>query len=284
MGEWNQIPVELSDSISISIDFRLIYPLALSIVGNDKPSHLDYRTTIMTKKFDLEPMNFDHYQHMNFSLFFLKTHKTGSSSISSILWKSLCTYHPKKNCFLPPKENPGRTWNKKDRKYLLEKSKGTEVWNSHIKLNPVSFFMTNEFPNTSSNFAKEEIEFSTLFFTEILSKPSHFLSILRRPSYRFESAFHWYELSSYLPTNRIEDNYATKLLNLLSNSVMGKAIGKQKKNRLNKKKLKSYSGGANDLQSALLFKQFVQDIARKIVNKVESSNLSIPLDYSTREL
>ncbi len=43
-------------------------------------------------------------------LIFLKTHKTGGSTLNRILWRSLCTYNGF-NCFLPPAESAGKIWN-----------------------------------------------------------------------------------------------------------------------------------------------------------------------------
>lgn len=59
-------------------------------------------------------------------LVFLKTHKTGGSTVNGILWRNLCEQHftgsaaeednatvRKKdisNCFVPSHENPGRIW------------------------------------------------------------------------------------------------------------------------------------------------------------------------------
>ena len=46
---------------------------------------------------------------------FVKTHKTASSTMVNILWRNLCE-NGKKNCFLPPSNNPGRTWDTHNRK------------------------------------------------------------------------------------------------------------------------------------------------------------------------
>lgn len=54
-------------------------------------------------------------------LIFLKTHKTGSSTLNRILWRSLCIYGGY-NCFLPPAKNAGRIWN-------LDKIEGKNIDN-----------------------------------------------------------------------------------------------------------------------------------------------------------
>ena len=43
-------------------------------------------------------------------LVFLKTHKTGSSTLNRILWRGLCINRDY-NCFLPPAKNAGKIWN-----------------------------------------------------------------------------------------------------------------------------------------------------------------------------
>jgi len=58
-------------------------------------------------------------------LVFLKTHKTGGSTVNGILWRNLCEQHftgsaaedngtvrkdDISNCFVPPHEHPGRIW------------------------------------------------------------------------------------------------------------------------------------------------------------------------------
>ena len=50
-------------------------------------------------------------------LIFLKTHKTGSSTLNRILWRGLCINRGY-NCFLPPAKNAGKIWN-------LDKSEGS---------------------------------------------------------------------------------------------------------------------------------------------------------------
>jgi len=46
------------------------------------------------------------------SLLFIKTHKTGSSSLSRLLFRVLCE-HPTavdRRCFVPPRASPGKIW------------------------------------------------------------------------------------------------------------------------------------------------------------------------------
>jgi len=125
---------------------------------------------------------------------FIKTHKTGSSTVSSILWRQLCM-HSHMNCFLPPASNPGRTWDfsRNDHKQYVQHSLGTQdrklpfdVWLSHAKYHS--------------------------FLTEIIPKPRVFLTIVRRPALRFQSAWYWYGLET---VSRITlHNFARTLLSL----------------------------------------------------------------------
>jgi len=41
---------------------------------------------------------------------FQKTHKTASSTLTSVLWRNLCSGPHRRNCFLPPADTPGRSW------------------------------------------------------------------------------------------------------------------------------------------------------------------------------
>lgn len=138
------------------------------------------------------------------SIVFLKTHKTGSSTLTSILWRELCEVQ-NRNCFLPPFESPGKTWdfNKiNDRIYLLN-SNGTagrqapfDVWLHHAKAH--SFLFNNVVSNAVS----------------ILDKPRSllFMSIVRRPSLRFRSAWTWYQHASAFIINGIKTNRVLKYM------------------------------------------------------------------------
>lgn len=108
-------------------------------------------------------------------IIFIKTHKTAGSTLNCILWKQLCEYQ-NKNCFLPPKESPGRTWdmNKEYDKGYIFNSNGTrrmpypfEVWLHHVKY--------------------------SVLLEEVVYQPSLVISIIRRPAFRFRSAWSWYE-------------------------------------------------------------------------------------------
>lgn len=116
----------------------------------------------------------------NEGVVFLKTHKTGSSTVSSILWHSLCddTLADARNCFLPPRDHPGKTWDVRksgDWEALQRDSGGRfpySVWVHHAVYSPLLF--------------------------EAVPSAERMISIVRRPSSRFQSAWHWYNHSSFL--------------------------------------------------------------------------------------
>lgn len=115
----------------------------------------------------------------NEGVVFLKTHKTGSSTISSILWHSLCddTQIDARNCFLPPRERPGKTWDVRksaDWQALQRDGGGIpySVWLHHAVYSPRLF--------------------------AAVPSAKRMISIVRRPSQRFQSAWHWYNHSSFL--------------------------------------------------------------------------------------
>lgn len=107
---------------------------------------------------------------------FYKTHKTGSSTISSILWREFCLLDHR-NCFLPPKRNPGRMWDfqRSDHRKYASSTLGTnnqpypyDLWLNHLKYHP--------------------------YIDVLVPRPRITLTIVRRPSKRFQSAWHWYQL------------------------------------------------------------------------------------------
>lgn len=119
-------------------------------------------------------------------LIFLKTHKTASSTLSGILWHQLCE-RAKLNCFLPPPNNPGRTWDFESAKDLayIEKSKGTrgtgppfDVWLHHARMQDSIYDVVKTEPS-------------------IHGDTIQFMSIVRHPALRFRSAWSWYKLSSW---------------------------------------------------------------------------------------
>lgn len=107
---------------------------------------------------------------------YLKTHKTGSSSVSGILWRELCIKR-QMNCFLPVPIAAGRTWELDDpaeRQYAHD-SVGTnltrlpfDVWMNHVR-------------------PSEKL-------TRLLNAPYLLVSSVRRPAHRFGSAWHYFSL------------------------------------------------------------------------------------------
>lgn len=110
----------------------------------------------------------DNYHHEKNNMIFLKTHKTASSTVTRILWRQLCDVDNRR-CFLPPADNAGRIWdvnNENDRQLINEKG-SYEVWLHH------------------AHYSES--------FLNVVHDPKLLLSIVRRPSLRFRSAWMWYE-------------------------------------------------------------------------------------------
>ena len=117
---------------------------------------------------------------------FLKTHKTGSSTLAGILWRQLCEKE-RRHCFLPPRSNPGRTWDfgKLTHRQYAMKSTGLadrpapfDVWLHHVKRHD---FLFRTVVNVPQGRAGANVQF---------------LSIVRHPVDRFRSAWTWYSLGA----------------------------------------------------------------------------------------
>ena len=112
---------------------------------------------------------------------FLKTHKTAGSTVTSIMWRNLCE-NEGRNCFLPPYKNPGKTWD-------FSRSSDWDILRryggSSLRGNATSFY---------SAWLLHAV-FSPKLFS-IVPRTKRIISIVRRPSHRFESAWHWYNHSS----------------------------------------------------------------------------------------
>jgi hypothetical protein len=314
---------DIFPKVAESIDFSVVYRLAKEIISLSKQngtvgwSTSPNNTSIISKpklnslitrykeeKYSSSPP----IRSQNDRLFFLKTHKTGSSTISTILWRSLCLFSNQSdtNCFLPTKENSGRMWGEKYQKTLAHTT-GTngsfppfEIWNAHIKVNFFEYLV-----EWSGLRGKVENSFSEFIFQKIIPRPNHFLSTIRRPSYRFESAFRWYELSpaagidlpisdkSQQPSQRelessglvqesAKENLFGKFLEFFQFRKKKSKTTKKKKNRLNSEKLGS--SNVRSSNSALLLREFIEVIARKIVDRVESNPDLRPFSLDTLSL
>ena len=110
-------------------------------------------------------------------IIFLKTHKTGGSTFTSIVLRNCIKY--KLNCFIPPKLTPGKTWelNRYKDRIQIETGSGTyggkypyDLWCHHIVFDQKIFHLVK---NTGK-----------------------LVSIVRRPGNRFQSAWYWYDHGS----------------------------------------------------------------------------------------
>lgn len=110
---------------------------------------------------------------------YLKTHKTGSSSVSGILWRELCIRRHM-NCFLPTQSIPGRTWDlgdQQEHQYVTE-SLGTnlshfpfDVWVNHVH--------------------------HTKALADFMRSPYLLVSSVRRPGDRFQSAWNYFQIGGH---------------------------------------------------------------------------------------
>lgn len=154
------------------------------------------------------------------SIVFYKTHKTGSSSISGILWRYYCE-SKQLNCFLPPFSNPGKTWDfhkLADRKYALQ---GIGTQNR-----------TAPYDGWFSHTVRHN------FINQIVTKGSEhsgvrYLSNIRSPVSRFRSAWIWYgHGASFFPHYKLLGTYSIahpklsleRFATLLQPSVCGPPI------------------------------------------------------------
>ena len=122
---------------------------------------------------------------------FLKTHKTGSTTLESIFWRNLCipTFDKDgnvakkgKNCFLPPKDHPGKTWDfsaKRDWD-MLHKDAGSSISGKTQGKPPYDVWLSHAKFHWSLNGV-------------LVPRAKRVISIVRHPAARFRSAWHWYE-------------------------------------------------------------------------------------------
>lgn len=119
---------------------------------------------------------------------FLKTHKTGGTTLVNILWRNLCEpvrsssgSRKARNCFLSPIDHPGKTWDFHQSSHweVLERQGGSslygrdgrppyEVWLSHAK-------------------------YHESLLSKLVPSAKRVISIVRNPAQRFKSAWHWYQ-------------------------------------------------------------------------------------------
>lgn len=250
--------------------FRTITVLSLpsdneTLIENSQLEKLLHKLNETTRAFKCKKT-----KQLRSHLFYLKTHKTGSSTLNGIIWRSLCFANKSSNCFLPSLTNPGKTFDERDIEQIIS-FKGTnhshevfDVWNSHIR---IAYFEAL----LSQGNVKDV--FSRRFFDEIVPNPRYFLSILRRPAYRFESAFHWYELMniyrSQLNTfarSKEELSYVSFKSQLSSKlATNSNKYKKRVKNRINIDKLNNNSS----IPSFTLLIEFIEDIAHDILQSIK---------------
>lgn len=127
---------------------------------------------------------------------FFKTHKTGGSTLTSVLWRQVCVVEGR-NCFLPAFNHPGKTYDFDEEKDIRIASSATgsagrrppfDAWLNHAYYHP---FVPDS----------------------LVIQPNIVLSIIREPAMRFRSAWEWYGLSALLHEPDM-DAYIKKLYNM----------------------------------------------------------------------
>lgn len=141
------------------------------IKSNPNDIVIDYINAI-----DINNKHLYHIYKENEGVVFLKTHKTGGSTLCRILWRQLCDIE-KRNCFLPAIDNYGKIWDfnsyndwsviKNGKGSTFHKSFPYDVWVHHVK------------------YSKK--------MKEVVPTANKIISIVRNPSLRFISAWDWYE-------------------------------------------------------------------------------------------
>lgn len=104
------------------------------------------------------------------ALFFLKTHKTGSTTVTSLILRKCIRDH--KNCFIPNIQHPGKTFKVDDLKEIMF-GRGLyggkvpyDMWCHHAQYHPQ--------------------------LLSVVRSRALFVTIIRRPAFRFVSAWFWY--------------------------------------------------------------------------------------------
>ena len=150
---------------------------------------------------------------------FLKTHKTGSSTLTSIFWRNVCASGIR-NCFLPPVTSPGKTWDfsKESDRNLLINGGGSTI-NKSVGMGGGQF--------QSFDAWIYHAHYSDQLFT-LVPTTKRVISIVRKPSKRFCSAWSWYEHSSKLKMSLstfIEEASREAEEGLLFNKIWNHLIG-----------------------------------------------------------
>jgi hypothetical protein len=118
-------------------------------------------------------------------IIFLKTHKTASSTLTSLLWRNMCE-QGKRNCFLPHFNNPGKTWD-----FSLDRD-----WDL-LKRTSHSCLTCQNTSSLSLSMWLHHAHYHKALFS-LVHNTSRIISIVRRPALRFRSAWRWYGHSQRL--------------------------------------------------------------------------------------
>ena len=144
-------------------------------------------------------------QQQQQSLLFIKSHKTGGSTLSRLLFRVLCesastTY---RHCFIPPYDSPGKIWDlrkKVDERYVKvtgnKKDRPYDVWVHHTSTPGIIHNEVMAIGTFSLNMTMLPVHnvmnVTTLRGDRFTMAMPMVVSICRRPALRFRSAWEWY--------------------------------------------------------------------------------------------
>ena len=139
-------------------------------------------------------------QQQQQSLLFIKTHKTGGSTLSRLLYRVLCesTSVVDRHCFLPPYDSPGKIWDLRksaDERYVKvtgnKKGRPYDVWVHHTSTPGIIHNEVMALGTLSVNTTMLPVNKVLVTAVDATVMPM-LVSICRRPALRFRSAWEWY--------------------------------------------------------------------------------------------
>ena len=150
-------------------------------------------------------------QQQQQSLLFIKTHKTGGSTLSRLLFRMLCesTSAVDRHCFVPPYDSPGKIWDLRksaDERYVKvtgnKKGRPYNVWVHHTSTPGIihnEVMALGTYSVNTSRLPVDKVVNTTTILNDRISAVGGdtvmplLVSICRRPALRFRSAWEWYD-------------------------------------------------------------------------------------------
>ena len=182
-----------------------------SYINSSFQRSISYREAYSSLWLSAITENDNKQQQQQQSLLFIKTHKTGGSTLSRLLFRVLCesTSAVDRHCFVPPYDSPGKIWDLRksaDERYVKvtgnKKGRPYDVWVHHTSTpgiihNEVMALGTYSI-NTSMLPVDKVVNTTTILNDRISTVGGDtmmplLVSICRRPALRFRSAWEWYD-------------------------------------------------------------------------------------------